>query len=600
MGLLDRFRKTPEAEERQTYPLSLDEWIKYAGSNYLLSGFQQTQKGTSEQVSNDFAGLARGAMGMNGVVFACMQVRMMLLSEARFQFQRMAQGRPGDLFNSAELAPLENPWPTATTGDLITRADEDVSLAGNFFGVRLGSKIKRLRPDWVTMVLTGEAGDPETELAGVVFQPGGPGSGRDVKTYLAEQIMHFAPIPDPLASYRGMSWLTPIIREIQADNSAILHKESQFNNGATPSMIVKLDANTTEKFEAYKKAFRDNHEGAVNAGKALFLAGGTDVTVVGSNFQQMDFKALQGSAETRIAAASGVHPAIVALSEGLQGASLNAGNFTAAARLTGDKFLRPWWRNFAGSAANIINVPANARLWYDDRDIAFLQADVKDAAEVQQIQAGSIKSLIDAGFEPETIVGAIMAGDWGKLTHTGLFSVQLQPPGTGMPGTSITVGAPAPSPMPAMNGQASKREEEANTQLAFASIVAAAIERRAPDVIRVEPAKVDVHVDAAPTPNVEVHPAEVRVDVAAAPVPNVVVEAANIQVHPADIIIEPVFATPEVHVAAPEVRIEPAAVTVNIEPPEAPVVNVAVPEPRKTKRKVIRDKGGQITGMEEE
>ena len=73
-------------------------------------------------------------------------------------------------------------------------------------------------------------------------------------TFLRDQIMHFAPIPDPLASYRGMSWLTPIIREIQADSQATLHKESSFQNGATPNMIVKLDVNNVEKFEAMKKA----------------------------------------------------------------------------------------------------------------------------------------------------------------------------------------------------------------------------------------------------------------------------------------------------------------------------------------------------------
>jgi hypothetical protein len=89
--------------------------------------------------------------------------------------------------------------------------------------------------------------------------------------------------------------------------------------------------------------------------------------------------------------------------------------------------MRPLWRNMAGSLANIIDVPANAELWYDDRDIPFLQEDQKDAAEILSIKAQAIKALTEAGFT--NAVEAIEAGDLNRLTHTGLFSVQLQPAG---------------------------------------------------------------------------------------------------------------------------------------------------------------------------
>jgi hypothetical protein len=453
VGLLDRFSRVlgddalSKSEERATYPLSINEWVSYMGHIYPLSGYQQSLQGKTETIGNTFAGLVAGAYQTNGVVFACELVRMSLFSEARFQFQGMRNGRPGDLYGTPALSPLEKPWPNGTTGDLLARCIQDADFAGNAFIVRRGDNLKRLRPDWVTLVLTGENGDPDTELLGIVFQPGGPGSGRDPMTFLAEEIAHFAPNPDPLASFRGMSWLTPVIREIQADNAATSHKESSFNNGATPNMIVKLDVNNMEKFEAYKKAFRDNHEGTTNAYKTLFLAAGADATVVGQNFQQMDFKALQGSAETRIAAAAGVHPAIVGLSEGLQGSSLNAGNFTAAARLTGDKTLRPLWRNFCGAISNVIDVPGGSRLWYDTRDVAFLQADEKDIADVQQIEAITMRQLIETGFEPDSVTAAVMAQDWSKLKHTDLISVQLQP--IAPPPQQMAL----PMPEPATNGK---------------------------------------------------------------------------------------------------------------------------------------------------
>src|SRR5204863_25558 len=83
----------------------------------------------------------------------------------------------------------------------------------------------------------------------------------------------FAPIPDPTASFRGMSWLTPVLREIQADNYANDHKQASFVNGATPNMIINFGEGglkSIEKFEELKAKFREEHEGAANAYRTLF------------------------------------------------------------------------------------------------------------------------------------------------------------------------------------------------------------------------------------------------------------------------------------------------------------------------------------------
>jgi hypothetical protein len=51
-----------------------------------------------------------------------------------------------------------------------------------------------------------------------------------------------------------MSWLTPVLREIQADQSMTTYKRKFFENGATPNLVVKhaLGASTEsiEKFKA--------------------------------------------------------------------------------------------------------------------------------------------------------------------------------------------------------------------------------------------------------------------------------------------------------------------------------------------------------------
>jgi phage portal protein BeeE len=135
--------------------------------------------------------------------------------------------------------------------------------------------------------------------------------------------------------------------------------------------------------------FRAGHEGALNAYKTLFLAGGADVKTVGTDFKQLDLKAVQGAGETRIAAAAGVPPVVVGLSEGLQAATYS--NYAQARRRFADQTMRPLWRNAAGSLARIINVPPASELWYDDRDIPALREDEKDAADIQQSQAVTIR-----------------------------------------------------------------------------------------------------------------------------------------------------------------------------------------------------------------
>jgi hypothetical protein len=144
--------------------------------------------------------------------------------------------------------------------------------------------------------------------------------------------------------------------------------------------------------------------------------------------KQVDFRTTVGHGEVRIAAAAGVPPIVAGLSDGLDAATYS--NYAQARRAFADVTIRPLWRNCAGSLARLIRVPPSSELWYDDRDIPFLAEDVKDAAEVQQIQSISIKSLIDAGYEPQSVVDAVTSGDFRRLTHSGLVSVQLLPPGT--------------------------------------------------------------------------------------------------------------------------------------------------------------------------
>jgi len=410
-----------------------------------------TLKASVESLAHSFAGYASGGMKNNGVVFTCLARRQFAFSSMRPRFQRLREGKPSDLFGTPALDILERPAPGETTQDLLSRMIQDADLAGNAYDIldtpltRLGGddttkNILRLRPDWMEIVVAprmrrlpnGGTAQLGWRRVGYIYTEGGPTSGNDYVPLMLDELSHFAPLPDPLANFRGMSWLTPVVREIENDGLMNTHKRRTLEQGATPNMIITHPVGADrEKVLDFQKRLDAAHGGVENAGKTLNLYPGADATVVGANMQQLDFKAVQGAGETRIAAAAMVPPVIAGLSEGLQGSSLNVGNFSAARRLFADGTLHPLWENAAGSLGTIVKAPGpDARLWYDADDIPFLREDEKDAALISQIRAAILASLIQAGFTPESAAKFLQTSDdFRVLEHTGLLSVQLFEPG---------------------------------------------------------------------------------------------------------------------------------------------------------------------------
>lgn len=421
----------PTAQESRFGLGDYGQLFKFNGHTYGLVGSSGGHL-QAEQIENNFAAYCTQVYKANGVVFAVIAARMLLFTEARFQWQRLEGGRPGDLFGTPELSILERPWPNGTTGELLARMEQDVSLAGNFYAVRDGGRLRRLRPDWVEIVLSAPPAQAlRSDVVGYGYHPGGIRGGDPVEVFLPEEVCHWSPIPDPDAQYRGMSWLSPVIREVQGDAAATEHKLAFFTNGAKPGLVVSLkETVNAEEFKDFIKATNEAHQGPDKAYKTLYLGGGADVTVAGTDLRQLEFRNTQGAGETRIAAAGRVPPIIVGLSEGLQAATYS--NYGQARRAFGDHWARPQWRSACAALESLLRSPAGTtRLWYDARDVAFLREDQKDAAEIQQIKAATIRQLVDAGYTPESVVASVEADDRALLVHSGLYSVQLQPPGTG-------------------------------------------------------------------------------------------------------------------------------------------------------------------------
>ena len=376
----------------------------------------------------------------NSIVGACVAFRGLVFSEARLRFQRLRSGVPGDLFGTEALSVLEHPWPGASTGDLLSLMEVDASVYGNSYWVRERDQLTRLPADRV-LVVTGErefgGNTYGHELIGYLVTSHRTQQwsidtpvdvGRGGVFFQPNEVCHYRPLPDPKHPFRGRSWITTILPDSLADNELTTYKHAFIRNAATPNLAVVFPKEyEPEEIEAFKAAMDAKHAGVDKAFKTLYIGGGADVKVLGADFERLSLKQTQGAGETRIAVAAGVPAAILGISEGLGGSALNSGNYTAARRRFADGTIRPLWRMACAALEALVSVPGDARLWYDDRGIAFLEEDVLDEAKIRHQHAQTIRTLIDGGFEPDSVLDAVSTGDMPRLVHSGNVSVQLRP-----------------------------------------------------------------------------------------------------------------------------------------------------------------------------
>jgi phage portal protein BeeE len=424
--------------------------------------------GDKEKIEPDFEGYIQGAYKANGIVFAAIAARQRVYSQARFAWREFRRGVPGDLFSTPELDLLHYPWPNGTTGELLSRMEVTASLAGNYYATvaddqgrigraAMGSESRRIvhmRPDWTTIVIDAPSGNPnalDARVVGYLYEPPPVGGGvprAPAVTLLPSEVCHYSPIPDPAAKFRGMSWLTPILEEVRADKLSTVHKTRVFQNGAMPALAMVFDKEVEEEaFKRFVAMFKAEHQGVDKAGKTLFVAGGADPRPLSVDFRGLEFSTTQGAGEIRIAMAAGVPAAILQIAKGLEGSSLNAGNYTASKRSFAEMTLADLWSKTAASLSTLVTPPRQGpELWFDDRNIPFLQENADDRADIRVKNAQALRTLVDGGFTADAAVEFVQTNDLARLLgqHSGLLPVQLQPPGSGE--NRANGNGPAPQP----------------------------------------------------------------------------------------------------------------------------------------------------------
>lgn len=404
MSLLDLFRPIGSSASVVRAP---------DGSSQAAVVLSQTYGApNTERIAPVFREFAERGYAENSVVFGAILARLSLFSETEFKWQRR---RDGKIWGNDALRLLEEPWPNGSTGELLARMIQDVDLAGNSFTAREGDRLVRLRPDWVVIAAV-ETEGAGREVVGYAYDVNGDGS-RWVG-YPVDEVAHWSPIPDPLSTWRGMSWLTPVVREITADKAFTESKIKFLERGSTPNLMLRYPADVSDaSLDRIKAQFESKFSGLDNAWQTVVLDKGADLTVVGNTFQQMDFANLQAAGESRILIASGVPGVILGAREGLQAATYS--NYEQAMRRFADLTMRPLWRSACAALEKLVEPPGGARLWFDVNGIAALRQGENDRATTVQVKALTAGELIRAGYEPDSVARAVEAGDLTMLKHSG-------------------------------------------------------------------------------------------------------------------------------------------------------------------------------------
>jgi phage portal protein BeeE len=437
-----------------------------SGASVLLQTYGQPG---SEPVLPSLMSSTAGAYGANAIVFGAILARLSLFSEATFAFQDQTDKHlyggyevDGRTQGARLLRRLENPWPNGTTGELLARMIQDVDLTGNAYIRDAGTQLVRLRPDWVTIIselVPDDAGRPFRKVVGYHYDPPqtGPDEGPPVLFDVGE-VAHWSPTPDPWAHFRGMSWLTPVLREVAADQAMTTHKIRYLQNAASPNLLVKYSQKLGKDTVArIQDQIESRHGGTDNAFRTMVLDEGADVSVIGNSFEQMSFSTVQAAGENRILIASGVPGIVIGSKEGLMAATYS--NYEQAMRRFADITMRPLWRSACAALQQLVTPPAGSRLWFDVSDIAALRQGEKERADTLLVQAQAIAELVKFGYSPESAVAAVNGSNLALLEHPGpalqiMTSIpKASPPAATLPGDGQTNGTVVEPKAPAVNGQ---------------------------------------------------------------------------------------------------------------------------------------------------
>jgi len=408
---------------------------------------------------HDFRNLADEGYRKNVVIHACVRVLMRTGAEVDIRVRR--QNGKGELspvaLNDPLLKLLKRPNPEQSTYEWLEQLALHYHVTGNSFTHKVRSsrgqvvELWQLRPDR-TRVKPGLGGFVE----GYRFPVGSdPQKERPVPF---EDVIHMR-MPDPLDDYYGLSPIAVLARVGDLDNHAIDYLRAFFQNNGIPGGLLKVkEIVNKEKADAIKQRWTDQYGKGEYSGKSGWHSIGlidanAEYQEIGTQPNKLNLAAIFGETESRICAAFGVPPIIVAVWIGLMRSTY--ANYKFAMKDLWVDQVSPQYKRI-GDKLTAELAPEFGNNYVIDFDFSHVEALQEDRAELrkyglegwngglltrnQALELGGLDPIQGAEGEERKQVGG------GGMAFSRTFFAEAAPRAQLSVGDEIPVGKAPPDP----------------------------------------------------------------------------------------------------------------------------------------------------------
>ncbi len=162
-------------------------------------------------------------------------------------------------------------------------------------------------------------------VAGYIYQIG------NTKIPLSrDEVIHHK-LPNPTNPYRGLGAVKALAIDLDSELYAGKWNRNFFYNSARPDGLIMFEGTLSEEqFERLKKQWSERHEGTNKAHKVGLLEGGGKYQQIAINAKDMDFKSLRLLNRDNILGAYGMPLSVMGITENVNKANAEAGEYTFA------------------------------------------------------------------------------------------------------------------------------------------------------------------------------------------------------------------------------------------------------------------------------
>ena len=156
------------------------------------------------------------------------------------------------------------------------------------------------------------------------------GYGNEAIPFDTNEVIHFK-YPNPLNQYRGLGPAQSIGVNLDASMYAAQWNRNFFYNSARPDGVIQFEHNLSdEQFEKLKKQWGERYKGVSKAHQVALLEGGGKYVQIQNTVKDMDFNNLDLRNRDVILGVYGMPQSVMGISENVNKANAEAGDYTFA------------------------------------------------------------------------------------------------------------------------------------------------------------------------------------------------------------------------------------------------------------------------------